>query len=180
MTDKTYWGDGIHQEVCLFYWYGCETCFEASKTVYPLLKEKLPSGIKLHYLPLVSAHPSINANLEAHARMALTLQAMGKEDGLSEDLYKLIAGAEGKILITPEAQADFLAGYGVSREQYLEIWNSAQTDETIRKLKDFQEAKGIDKVPKAVINGSLYYNINTKRPDMTVSKIIEQLKFGRI
>ena len=65
---------------------------------------------------------ALGRSWEPHAYAFYALEAMGELDKVHDALFDALAG-ERRPLNTPEALADFVAGYGVNAEKFLENYN---------------------------------------------------------
>mgnify|MGYP001317891521 FL=1 len=104
-------------EVAEVFWYGCPHCYNF-KPLAEAWEAEAPDYINYVKLPA-----ALGRSWEPHAYAFYALEAMGELDKVHDALFDALAG-ERRPLNTPEALADFVAGYGVNAEKFLENYNS--------------------------------------------------------
>lgn len=106
-------------EVAEVFWYGCPHCYNF-KPLAEAWEAEAPDYINYVKLPA-----ALGRSWEPHAYAFYALEAMGELDKVHDALFDALAGERRPPLNTPpEALADFVAGYGVNAEKFLENYNS--------------------------------------------------------
>jgi len=126
------WEEGVHYrkldtpvrtasengvEVAEVFWYGCPHCYNF-KPLAEAWEADAPD-----YVNYVRIPAALGRSWEPHARAFYALQAMGELDKVHDALFDALAG-ERRPLNDGEALADFVAGYGVDPEEFLNNYNS--------------------------------------------------------
>ncbi|EDT04127.1 DSBA oxidoreductase [Burkholderia ambifaria IOP40-10] len=127
-----------------FFWYGCPHCAEFE----PILEawaHKEGNRIDLQRVPV-----AMNSELTPHSRMYYTLAALGDAERLMPTVFNAIG--KGQALLTPQAQADFLARYGINKAQYLQTYNSPRVQEDVSHAAKLIRDDDINGVPTVVVN----------------------------
>ncbi|MDR1395314.1 MAG: hypothetical protein LBK52_03965 [Deltaproteobacteria bacterium] len=167
-------------EVIYYYGYSCPPCTRAEKELIPSLARQLPPGTKLTKLPYLG--PSQADPWYSHGRMAVALEMMGIEEELRQPIMERIQSADPsvkkknynnvKVLVSAEEQADFIAGRGYSREQYLRVLNSPECQARLDRIFDYQSINVIPAVPAVIVHGEWYYILESSRPEAAVKSIM--------
>jgi thiol:disulfide interchange protein DsbA len=87
---------------------------------------------------------------QAHAY--LTLEAMGKLDGVHEKIFRAIH-VERNRLNKDDALTDFIAKNGVDKAKYLEYFNSFAVQTKMKRAGQIVTAYKVDSAPTIVIDG---------------------------
>ncbi|MES2740953.1 MAG: thiol:disulfide interchange protein DsbA/DsbL [Pseudomonadota bacterium] len=137
---------GKKVEVTEFFMYSCPHC----KALDPLLSEwvkKQGDAIQFRrvHFPLTGANDP-----QAHAY--LTLDAMGKIDGLHEKIFTAIHVDRNR-LNKDDLLLDFVVKNGVDKAQYLEYFNSFAVQAKMKRLPQIIAAYKVDSAPTIVIDG---------------------------
>lgn len=128
-----------------FFWYGCPHCAQFEPVLEAWAKQE-GSRIALTRVPV-----AMNTELTPHSRMYYALASLGDADRLMPTVFKAIA--EGKMLLTAQAQADFLAQYGIDKNQYLQAYNSMRVQADVSHAATLIRNARINGVPTIVVNG---------------------------
>jgi thiol:disulfide interchange protein DsbA len=137
---------GERVEVIEFFYYGCPVCYEAQPHIAKWLMRAGP-GVALLRVPAVFTESS-----ESFARSFYTLGAMNHIARLHWPLYDN-HHFDGKQLNEEKNIADWVAGNGVDRGRFTELWKSDEIKlqiEAAKKALDSYQVKG---VPSFVIDG---------------------------
>lgn len=132
-------------EVREFFSYACPHC----RNFEPLLQEwrsGLPKGVTFVRTPV--AYSPLWSLL---ARTYFTLDAVHALDPNHERIFRAIHD-QGKQFLSAEMMADFVDGYGVSREEFLRSFDSPAVTERMREADRDQRAMGITSVPTLVVD----------------------------
>ncbi|MDR1395315.1 MAG: hypothetical protein LBK52_03970 [Deltaproteobacteria bacterium] len=170
----------VSPEVLYYYTYSCPLCTITEKDLIPRLERQFPPGTKLTKLPFLG--PSQTSPWYSHGRMALALELMGIEEELHQAIMERIQSAdpavkegkynEVKVLVSAEEQADFIAGLGYSREEYLKVLNSPECQVRLNRLWSYQLKNTMPSVPAMIFHGFWYYTLNDERPEIAAKSIV--------
>ena len=128
-----------------FFSYGCIHC----RNFDPLIEEwksTLPEGVKFERTPV--AFSPVWALL---ARTYLTLEELDALERNHERLFRAIHD-QGRQFLSPEMLADFVDGYGVSREEFLRTFDSPTVRARMRQAERDQRDLQISGVPTLVVD----------------------------
>jgi thiol:disulfide interchange protein DsbA len=140
-------------EVIEFFWYGCPHC----KELDPLIetwKAKLGPDVVFKRVPV-----AFRDEFLPHTRLYYALVSLGLEDKLTPEIFNKIHGnnaeknVEKRYLLTPEAQADFLATKGVDKKKFLDAYNSFSTQSAMNRSQQLVKDYKIDGVPALIVQG---------------------------
>jgi thiol:disulfide interchange protein DsbA len=133
-------------EVLEFMWFGCPHCNEfepyieqwKSKQAADVVFKRVPVAFRDDFIP--------------HSKMMLALESLGLADKLTPTIFHEIH-VNKDYLLTPEAQADFLAKQGVDKKQYLAAYNSFSVQSNLNRVQQMVSDYKIDGVPTIVVQG---------------------------
>lgn len=137
-------GDKI--EVAEVFWYGCPHCYNF-KPVVEAWEEGLADDVAFVMMPA-----ALGRSWEPHARAYYALEAMGDLDKVHDALFDALAG-ERRPLNTPEALADFVAGYDVDAETFLKNYESFGVNARMQQAQAKIRGARITGVPTMLVNG---------------------------
>ena len=125
-------------EVIEFFWYGCPHCYEFEPTIEAWVK-KQGNNIDFKRVPV-----AFRDDFVPHSKLFYAVSALG----IFNAIHK-----QKNYLLTPQAQADFLATQGVDKKQFTDAYNSfsvqGEVNQSAKLLKDY----AIDGVPTVVVQG---------------------------
>ncbi len=153
-------------EVVEFFWYGCPHCYGLE----PILKEwvkKLPADVafkKMH----------VQFQEVKHQQLFFTLQAMGKADELSDKVFAGIH-VEKNRLDTPAKMADYLAPFGVKKDDFLKAFDSFGVRTAQGRATKMSETFKVDGVPAFAVNGKYYTAPAMAGNNLNAIKVVEYL-----
>ena len=87
-----------------------------------------------------------------HARAYYTAEVLGVLEKIHQPLFDAMNLKKQKMATTDELAA-FFAKNGVSKETFLETYNSFSVDSKVRRASDLSKRYGIDGVPSLIVNG---------------------------
>jgi thiol:disulfide interchange protein DsbA len=137
---------GERVEVIEFFYYGCPVCYEAQPHIAKWLTRAGP-GVAIVRVPAVFTESS-----ESFARTFYALGAMNQIARLHWPIYDN-HHFDGKQLNEEKNVVDWVAGNGIDRARFTELWKSDAVKaqiEAAKKALDSYEVKG---VPSFVIDG---------------------------
>jgi thiol:disulfide interchange protein DsbA len=133
-------------EVIEFMWYGCPHCNEFDPYLEAWIKKQAPDVI-FKRVPVAFRDDFI-----PHSKMYHALDALGLADKLTPAVFNEIH-VKKNYLLTPEAQATFLATLGVDKKKYLDAYNSFSTQSNLQRDTKLLQDYKIDGVPTIAVQG---------------------------
>lgn len=159
---ETQWQEGQHYErldtpvrtadantieVVEVFWYGCPHCYRFKPVVEGWAAE-LPEDVSFSLMPAALGQAWV-----PHAMAFYALDAIGQLNTATNDaLFNALAG-ERRQLNTPEALADFLADYGVNRDEFLKAFESFGVNARFQQAQSKIRGARITGVPAMLVNG---------------------------
>src|SRR6478752_9337485 len=133
-------------EVTEFFWYGCPHCNEfepyleawAKKQGPDVVFKRVPVAFRDDFIP--------------HSKLYHALDALGLAEKLTPAIFNEIH-VKKNYLLTPQAQADFLATQGVDKKKYMDAYNSFSTQSAIQRDSKLLQDYKIDGVPTLAVQG---------------------------
>lgn len=132
-------------EVTEFFWYGCPHCNEFDPYLEAWVKKQGPD-IVFKRVPV-----AFRQDFVPHSKLYHALDALGKTD-LTPVIFNEIHKNKN-YLLTPEAQADFLAKQGVDKKKFLDAYNSFSTQSALKRDTQLLTDYKIDGVPTLAVQG---------------------------
>jgi thiol:disulfide interchange protein DsbA len=129
-----------------FFSYGCVHC----RNFDPLIEEwrdGLPEGVVFQRTPV-----AFSPVWTLLGRTYITLDETGALTQNHERLFRAIHD-NGRQFLSAEMVADFVDGYGVSRDEFLRAFESPAVLRRLRQAEIDQRAMGISSVPTLVVDG---------------------------
>ncbi|SAL69490.1 DSBA oxidoreductase [Caballeronia choica] len=133
-------------EVIEFFWYGCPHCNEFEPYLEAWVKKQGPDVV-FKRVPVAFRDDFI-----PHSKMYHALDALGVAEKVTPAVFHEIH-VKKNYLLTPQAQADFLATQGVDKKKYMEAYNSFSTQSAIQRDSKLMQDYKIDGVPTLVVQG---------------------------
>jgi protein dithiol oxidoreductase (disulfide-forming) len=133
-------------EVIEFMWYGCPHCNEFDPYLEAWVKKQGPDVV-FRRVPVAFRDDFI-----PHSKMYHALDALGLADKLTPAVFNEIH-VKKNYLLTPEAQATFLATQGVDKKKYLDAYNSFSTQSDLQRDNKLLQDYKIDGVPTIAVQG---------------------------
>ncbi len=159
---------GERVEVIEFFYYGCPVCYEAQPHIAKWLMRAGP-GVAIVRVPAVFTESS-----ESFARTFYTLGAMNQIARLHWPIYDN-HHFDGKQLNEEKNVVDWVAGNGVDRGRFTELWKSEQIKlqiDAAKKALDGYEVKG---VPSFVIDGKYLTSAKMAGGVREMMRVVEYL-----
>jgi thiol:disulfide interchange protein DsbA len=133
-------------EVTEFFWYGCPHCNEFEPFLEGWIKKQNPDVV-FRRVPVAFTDQFV-----PHQKLYHALEEMGLAEQMTSKIFNEIH-VKKDYLLTPQAQADFLAKNGVDRQKFLAAYNSFSADAQVKRDdKEIADAK-IDGVPTLLVAG---------------------------
>jgi len=133
-------------EVTEFMWYGCPHCNEFDPYLEAWVKKQGPDVV-FKRVPVAFRDDFI-----PHSKMYHALDALGLADKLTPAVFNEIH-VKKNYLLTPEAQATFLATQGVDKKKYMDAYNSFSTQSDLQRDTKLMQDYKIDGVPTIAVQG---------------------------
>ena len=137
---------GSRVEVVEVFWYGCPHCYNF-KPLAESWEAKAPD-----YVDYVRLPAALGRSWEPHARAFYALEAINALDKLHDALFDALAG-ERRPLNDGESLAEFVAGYGVDREEFLDSYNSFGVNARLQQAQAKIRGARVTGTPTMLVNG---------------------------
>lgn len=155
-------------EVAEVFWYGCPHCYNF-KPLAEAWEAEAPDYINYVKLPA-----ALGRSWEPHAYAFYALEAMGELDKVHDALFDALAG-ERRPLNAPEALADFVAGYGVNAEKFLENYNSFGVRARVQQAQAKIRGARITGTPTMLVDGKYVVSASMAGSHENTLKVVEYL-----
>ena len=155
-------------EVVELFWYGCSHCYRLEPELKKWLKNK-PKNIHFVRMPA-----QFNPQWELHAGAYYTAQALGIIDKTHTDTFKEIHEKRNR-LATVDALAAFYLRYGISRDNFMKVYESPAVRNRKAHAKGMVQRYGAKSVPTFVINGKYRTNESLAGSKPEMFAVIEAL-----
>lgn len=133
-------------EVIEFFWYGCPHCNEFDPLLETWIKKQGPDVV-FKRVPVAFRDDFI-----PHSKLYYALDALGRANELTPVVFNEIH-VKKDYLLTPEAQADFLAKQGVDKKKFLDAYNSFSTQSALKRDQEMLKGYQIEGVPTLAVQG---------------------------
>jgi thiol:disulfide interchange protein DsbA len=137
---------GKNIEVIEFFSYGCPHCGELEPNLQAWLKNK-PADVQLRRVPVV-----FQPKWESLARAYYTLEAMGEETKLSQDIFNAIH-VKGNQLWNDKEFFEWAAAKGLDRKKVEDLYGSFTVVGKVNRAKQQAQVYQIQSVPTLIIDG---------------------------
>ena len=166
-------GDGDVEVVEYFSW-ACIHCRNLDELIEGW-KQTLPEGVTFRRV-----HASYSGPLRVLARTHVALERHEALDANHARIFRAIHDRNRQFL-TPEAMADFVAGYGIDRQTFLAAAGSASTASAVERDAAESAAIGVFAVPSLVVDGKYIINMGVGRKQAlaNLDALIEELLAAR-
>ncbi|MGI4811775.1 MAG: thiol:disulfide interchange protein DsbA/DsbL [Janthinobacterium lividum] len=129
-----------------FFWLGCPHC-AAFDPYLEKWKARQPADVVFNRVPVAFRDDFI-----PHSRLYHALDSLGVAEKLTPAIFHEIQDNKN-YLLTPDAQADFVAKNGVDRQKFLAAYNSFATQNALNRDKALLDDYQIDGVPTLAVQG---------------------------
>lgn len=133
-------------EVAEVFWYGCPHCYNF-KPLAESWEAKAPD-----YVNYVKIPAALGRSWVPHAQAFYALEAMGDLDKAHDALFDALAG-QRRPLNDGESLADFVAGYGVDRDEFLKNYNSFGVNARMQQAQSKIRGARITGTPSMLVDG---------------------------
>ncbi|AJK47887.1 thiol:disulfide interchange protein DsbA/DsbL [Burkholderia plantarii] len=160
-------------EVIEFFWYGCPHCYEFEPTLEAWVK-KQGDNIVFKRVPV-----AFRDDFLPHSSMYYALNALGVAEKDTPAVFNAIH-KEKNYLLTPQAQADFLATQGIDKQKYLATYNSFSVQGQVKQAGELLKSYNIDGVPTVVVQGKYKtgpsYTNSVENTPAVLDYLVKQVK----
>ncbi|HET8850619.1 MAG TPA: thiol:disulfide interchange protein DsbA/DsbL [Marinobacter sp.] len=182
-TAQSTWEEGTHYrelsnpvrtasdsgvEVAEIFWYGCPHCYNF-KPLAEAWEAQAPDYVNYVKLPA-----ALGASWEPHAYAYYALEAMGELDKVHDALFDALAG-ERRPLNDAEALGDFVAGYGVDAETFVETYNSFGVRARVQQAQAKIRGARVTGTPTMLVDGKYVVTASMAGSHENVLKVVEYL-----
>ena len=155
-------------EVIEFFWYGCPHCYRLDPYIESWLKNK-PSYVTFRRVAVPS-----NGLWEVHARTYYTadrLKLLGKTHvAFFDAIHK-----QRQPLTNQRTISKFFSNYGVSVEQFNDVYNSFAVESKIRLASREARSYKVNSVPVVIVNGKYMLTAGWVGGEANLIAVINQL-----
>ncbi|MEP3590023.1 MAG: thiol:disulfide interchange protein DsbA/DsbL [Marinobacter sp.] len=155
-------------EVAEVFWYGCPHCYNF-KPLSEAWEEQAPDYVNYVRLPAV-----LGESWAPHAFAFYALESMGQLDKVHDALFEALA-SERRPLNSAESLADFVAGYGVDAEAFVDAYNSFAVRSRVRQAQTKIMGAQVTGTPTMLVNGKYVVNATMARGHENVLKVVDYL-----
>ena len=159
---------GERIEVIEFFYYGCPVCYEAQPHIAKWLMRAGP-GVALLRVPAVFTESS-----ESFARTFYALGAMNQIARLHWPLYDN-HHFDGRQLNEEKNIVEWVAGNGVDRGRFTELWKSDEIKLQIDAAKKALDSYQVKGVPSFVVDGKYLTSAKMAGGVREMMRVVEQL-----
>ncbi|AKU24855.1 thiol:disulfide interchange protein DsbA/DsbL [Massilia sp. MB5] len=136
---------GAKVEVIEFFMYSCPHCNSLEPLMADWVKKQ---GDKIAFRRIHFA----SSDKDPHAHAYLTLEAMGKLEGVHDKIFRAIH-VERNRLRSDDAMTDVVVKAGVDKAKYLEYFNSFGVQTKMKRSNQLVSSYKVDSAPTIVIDG---------------------------
>jgi thiol:disulfide interchange protein DsbA len=133
-------------EVIEVFSYACPACGQFQPTADKLVRE-LPANATFTYLPA-----ELHASWEPYSRAYYAAEALGVRDKTHQALFNALH-LDKKPLRTLDELADFYAGHGVDREQFVAAAKSFAVETKLKRARSIVPRYGVSGTPTLIVDG---------------------------
>lgn len=139
-------------EVAEIFWYGCPHCFSFEPAINKWA-ETVPPNARFIRIPAVW-----NPLAQLHGRLYYTEEVLARNGKLTEvkTFHTAVFNefhTKSNRLTTEDAIQKLFERFGVSRDDFLNTWNSFEVNQKVRVADDLVRRYNVTGVPAVVING---------------------------
>jgi len=155
-------------EVAEVFWYGCPHCY----TFKPLVEAWAAAApAHVNYVKLPAA---LGQSWEPHAYAFYALDAMGELEKVHDALFEALA-VERRPLNSAEALADFVAGYGVDAEKFINNYQSFGVRARVQQAQAKIRGARITGTPTMLVNGKYVVSASMAGSHEAVLSVVDYL-----
>lgn len=133
-------------EVLDFFWYAGPQDYALEPKLTTWIRSQNPDVV-FKRVPV-----AFNANFASQQRLFHALDTLGYADQLAFKIFEEIQVKKNNLL-TPQAQANFVAAQGVDRQKFLSAYNASKNIEDVQRDNRLINTYGIQSVPTFIVQG---------------------------
>jgi thiol:disulfide interchange protein DsbA len=152
-------------EVVEFLWYGCGACYNAEPTVKKW-KETQPKFVNFITLPAIVGQKI----WDYHARLFITLDLMGKQEQLRDDIFNEIH-IKRNMLDNMDKLKELVKKHGINEEEFEKSFNSFSVNLQMNKIKDLVMKYKMFSTPSFYVAGK-YKVANSQVLAQTLTQLV--------
>ena len=160
-------------EVIEFFWYGCPHCNKLEPAV-EAWEKRLPKDVVLRREHVVWAGRS---DIEGHARLFITLRAMGLLAKHHQAVFEAMHVEKQKLRGDAEIFA-WAAKRGIDRAKFEATYKSFGVGAQVGRARDLTQAYGVDGVPTFAVNGKYTTSLSGAHSEERLFEIINKFVAG--
>jgi thiol:disulfide interchange protein DsbA len=157
-------------EVIEFFWYGCPHC-NALESHVEAWDKQLPRDVAFRREHIVWPR---RGDVEAHARLYLTLRAMGLLGQHHRAVFQAIHTDKTGLRNEKEI-FDWAAKRGIDRAKFEATFKSFGVNAQFARAKDLTEKYLVDGVPSFAVNGKYFVSFGAIRSEKRVFEVLNKL-----
>lgn len=157
-------------EVIEFFWYGCPHC-NAVEPAVEAWEKQLPKDVAFRREHVI--WPGRD-DTEAHARLFITLRAMGLLDRHHRAVFDAIHKDKAPLRSDKDI-IEWAAKRGIDRARFEATWKSFGVNTQVSRARDLTNKFLVDGVPSFAINGKYYTSLGATRSEKRLFEVINKL-----
>jgi thiol:disulfide interchange protein DsbA len=157
-------------EVIEFFWYGCPHC-SALEPAVEAWEKQLPKDVVFRREHVI--WPG-RKETETHARLFLTLRAMGLLNRHHRAVFEAMQAAKTALRSDQEI-IDWAAKRGIDRSKFEATYKSFGINTQLARAKDLTNNYLADSVPSFAINGKYYTSLGATRSEKRLFEVLNKL-----
>lgn len=160
------------KQVVEVFYYGCSHCYNLEPSLHDWLKTK-PSDVNFERVPAVLNNP----NWVFMAKVFLTAQELGIVEKSHLPFFQALH-RDKLPLFNIDDIAQFHSQFGVSKQAFIDLFDSFKIDQAMRRAQRLTQAYDIEGVPSLIVNGQYLTDLTmTGSHDplwLTVNQLLKQ------
>ncbi len=165
------WTQAGQVEVHEFFAYTCIHCHQF-EPLFENWVQRVPAHVVVHRTPV-----GFSRDFVPLQRLYYTLEAMGLVPRLHGKVFSAIH-EERRPVVTPAAIVDWVAGQGVDRARFVEVFNSGATNDKVNLAIELQDLYGVEGTPALGIAGRYYVPGQGPRTLIVADGLIAEARKG--
>ncbi len=157
-------------EVIEFFWYGCPHCYKVEPAV-EAWEKRMPKDAVLRREHVVWDG---RRDIEGHARLFLTLRAMGLLKQHHQAVFNAIHGEKQKLASDAEIFA-WVAKRGIDRAKFEAAYKSFGVNAQVGRARSLTRNYGVESVPTFAVNGKYLTSLSGARSEQRLFEVIDKL-----
>ena len=156
-------------EVVEAFWYGCVHCFRFQPLIENWVAEA-PAHVDFVRFPAI-----FNAQMDIHARVYYTAEALDALDALHEPIFNAI-NVERNRLLNESQIGDLFSRHGISDADFTTAFNSFSVRTRVNQARSRTSAYQVQSTPNMVVNGKyLVFSTNAVPTQHAMLEVVDFL-----